>query len=140
MAGRASGAIVEVEVHGLDELERSWAPWEHRTEQAVLGALMQVGTLTAQVTSMRAPVLTGAFRASIKSERLDGATPAVRVSEGEGLAYGRWLEFGRRKRGAKKGGRYLPPTAKREKRNVKKKVAEATQREIERYPWPQAKM
>jgi len=138
MAGRPSSEIVSVEVHGLDELERAFPAWAQRNEEACSAALVQVAVLTSQVTALRAPVLTGRFRASIKGERLStGTLPTARVSEGEGLAYGRWLEFGRRKQGgAKKGGRYLLPTARREKRLVKQRLSAATSTSIERYPWP----
>lgn len=135
---RPSAQIVEVEVRGLDELERSWAPWERRTEEALRGSILQVATITAQVTALRAPVKSGRFRNSIKAELVEnGRGPAARVSEGAGLPYGRWLEFGARKKGGKKkGGRYLLPTARREKKNVKKQLAATTQKEIDRYPWP----
>jgi len=138
MAGRASSEIVSVEVHGLDELERAFPAWERRNETALGVALTQVALITSQVTALRAPVLTGKFRASIRSERLVTAEhPTARVMEGAGIEYGRWLEFGRRKKGgAKRGGRYLLPTARREKRNVKKRLAATTQKTIEGYPWP----
>jgi len=139
---RPSAAIVEVEIHGLDELLRDLPAWERRTELQLAAATLRIATLTAQVTALRAPVLTGRFRASIRAERIDSpGRPAARVSEGEGLAYGRWLEFGRRKRGGKpKGGRYLLPTARREKRNVKKQLAATVQRSIDTYPWPNPKI
>jgi hypothetical protein len=140
MAGRPSSQIVEVEVHGLDELERAFPHWAHATEAALGDALVQVARITSQVTALRAPVLTGAFARSVTAEKLGTASlPTARVSEGAGLAYGRWLEFGRRKKGGpKKGGRYLLPTARREKRNVKKRLADTTQKEIDSYAWPKS--
>lgn len=139
MAGRASSEIVAVEAHGLDELARALPAWERTNERAVLAALVQVATVTARVTELRAPVLTGAFRSSITADAFAAAgMPTARVTEGAGIPYARWLEFGRRRKGGKKkGGRYLPPTARREKRNVKKLVATATQKSIEGYGgWP----
>src|SRR5262245_7098872 len=119
---RPSAAVVSVEVRGLDELQAAFPAWEKVTERALGIALMQVAILTTHVTAMRAPVLTGRFRGSLRAERLGDAIPTVRITEGEGLAYGRWLEYGRRKNGKAAKGRYLPPTARRQKRLVKERL------------------
>lgn len=138
MAGRATTEFVSVEVRGLDQLDADWPRWERRTEFALQGCSVDMARLTADLTRMRVPVLTGRFRDSIRVVADEPANkPAARVTEGGGLEYARWLEFGRRKRsGPKRGGRYLLPTARRVKRQFKKRLAETTQREIETYPWP----
>jgi hypothetical protein len=140
MAGRASGQVIEVEVRGLAELERDWPVWERRTETELAGALDATATIARDVLRVRVPVKSGRFRASSRTQRIEAASPTVRLEEGAGVAYARWLEFGVRKSGtASRAGRYLVPTARRQKRNVKKQLAAATQREIERYPWPNPK-
>lgn len=141
MAGRPSKEAVSVEVRGLAELERDWPVWERRTERQLAGALDRVATIARDVLRVRVPVKTGAFRASSRTQRIESAaSPTVQLLEGAGVPYARWLEYGVRRSGAgPKSGRYLIPTARRQKRNVKKQLALATQLEIERYPWPNPK-
>jgi hypothetical protein len=68
---------------------------------------------------------------------VEARDPTVRLLEGSGVPYARWLEFGVRRRGAApRTGRYLVPTAKRQKRLVKKQLAATTQASIGGYPWP----
>ena len=141
MAGRPSQEIVSVEVRGLAELERAFPVWERRTEHALQGSLDIVANLARDVLRVRVPVKTGRFRASSRTQRITSASsPTTSLTEGEGLEYGRWLEYGNRRAGTRpRNGRYLIPTAKRQKRNVKKQLAQTTQRTIEGYPWPNPK-
>jgi len=132
--------MVDIEVHGLEELSRDWAPWERRTETALRGALLSSANTAAAVLRVRVPVRTGAFRNSIRVSPVAAQIPTAQIIEGEGIEYARWLEWGRWKRGrGPKTGRYIIPTARRMKRVVKNHLAATTQHEIERYPWPNPK-
>ena len=131
---------LEVEVRGLAELERAWPAFARREDVAVRQVAQAIAGITADQVAIRAPKRTGAFAGSVRREDSSLYPPTASVVEGEGLAYGRWLEFGKRKRGrAPRGGRYLLPTAKRQVRTLKKRAATATQQEIHRFPWPNPK-
>lgn len=137
---RPSSQQVGIEVHGLAELNRDWPIWERRTVHELGPALERVAVLTRDVLRVKVPVKTGRFRASSRTQRIEGPNPTVALLEGEGVVYARWLEYGKRRGGrAPKSGRYLVPTARRQKRLVKKSVVESTKQSIARYPWPKWK-
>jgi hypothetical protein len=129
---------MDVQVRGLAELERAWPAFARRDTEAVRQVALAVAGIAADQTRVRVPRRTGALAASVLREDTSGGlTPTSTVSIGEGLPYGRWIEFGKRKRGrAPRTGRYLIPTARRQVRTLKKRAAQTTQQTIGRFPWP----
>lgn len=133
--------MVEVEIRGLAELERAWPAFARRDAEAMRQVAQAVSGIAADQTRVKVPHRSGALAASVYSEAAStGVDPTTSVSIGRGLAYGRWIEFGKRKRGrAPRGGRYLIPTARRQVRTLKNRAKQATNEQIARFPWPNPK-
>jgi len=129
--------MLEVQVRGLDQLERAWPAFARRDADAMQAVAQKLTEIVAQQTAIKVPHRTGALAGSVQGERASGGVaPSASVTLGEGIPYGRWMEFGKRRGRAPRGGRYLLPTAKRQKYVLRDRAKKATQETIARFPWP----
>ena len=125
---------VEIKVRGVRQLEsgaaRLFRNIEHATDtQAIKATADQV----AATVRSRVPRKTGRLAASVHTEMSGGRGHVVM---GEGLPYGKWIEFGARGGRKPRAGRYVYPTAKRTERALRKHCETTCQNEIRSMRWP----
>ena len=126
-----------VELVGLDDAMADFRRWADQLGPAVEAQARSFGGRVASRVSGAVPKLTGALAASVNV--VEVPEDGIAITEGAGLAYAGWIEFGgSRNRPAVPEGRYLYPAAKAaddEWYQLGEDVAEQT---IGRFPWSTA--
>lgn len=120
-----------VEVHGLDELQRSLAAMSEGVEGEADRLAGRMADEGAQKGQGRVPHRTGGLAGSVAT--IDHGT-VHRAVIGQGISYGRWVEFGgSRGRPLVPGGRYFMPAMKAEADTYKREAKALAKREAERF-------
>jgi hypothetical protein len=129
-----AGEVVQIKIKGIRQLNSGSVVLFHHIEHATdTQAIRVTAGQTADTIRARVPRLTGRLAASVH-DAMRGHVGQVEM--GEGLAYGRWIEFGQWGGRKPRAGRYVYPTAKRTERAFRKHCETAASSEIGRMHWP----
>lgn len=122
--------MAEVEIRGLRQLGAGLQRLARSiTEAAPRDAVQPAAEQAADSIRARVPHRTGRLAASVHTAR-HGTTVQVRM--GDGLAYARWIEYGR---GGPAMGRYVYPTAKSREDQFRRDAERVAHQQIRGMRW-----